>query len=106
MARVFSGIQPTGDIHIGNYVGALKQWVSLAKEYECIYSVVDYHAITVEYEPDEMAERTFNTPSPPAAGGGGPARAIATSRSSPMSRSTPSWDGYSTPSLPWGKWKG
>ena len=61
MARVFSGIQPTGDIHIGNYVGALKQWVSLVKEYECIYSVVDYHAITVEYQPGEMTERTFNT---------------------------------------------
>ena len=61
MARVFSGIQPTGDIHIGNYVGALKQWVSLVNEYECIYSVVDYHAVTVEYQPDEMAERTFNT---------------------------------------------
>ncbi len=61
MARVFSGIQPTGDIHIGNYVGALKQWVSLVEQYECIYSVVDYHAITVEYRPDEMAERTFNT---------------------------------------------
>ena len=44
MKRVFSGIQPTGDIHIGNYVGALRQWVRLAEEYDCIYSVVDYHA--------------------------------------------------------------
>lgn len=61
MNRVFSGIQPTGDIHIGNYVGALKQWVSLVGEYDCIYSVVDYHAITVEYEPGTMAERTLNT---------------------------------------------
>jgi tryptophanyl-tRNA synthetase len=61
MDRVFSGIQPTGDIHIGNYVGALRQWVSLIEHYECIYSVVDYHAITVEYEPEHMAERTFNT---------------------------------------------
>ena len=50
MKRVFSGIQPTGDIHIGNYVGAIRQWVSLMEEYECIYGVVDYHAITVEYE--------------------------------------------------------
>ena len=50
MDRVFSGIQPTGDIHIGNYVGAIRQWVSLVEEYECIYCVVDYHAITVEYD--------------------------------------------------------
>lgn len=61
MDRVFSGIQPTGDIHIGNYVGALRQWVSLVGQYECVYSVVDYHAITVEYEPGSMTERTFNT---------------------------------------------
>jgi tryptophanyl-tRNA synthetase len=59
--RVFSGIQPTGDIHIGNYVGALKQWVSLIDEYDCVYSVVDYHAITVEYEPEELRKRTLET---------------------------------------------
>ena len=61
MGRVFSGIQPTGDIHIGNYVGALRQWVSLVEQYECIYSVVDYHAITVEYNPEEMSGRTLDT---------------------------------------------
>jgi tryptophanyl-tRNA synthetase len=59
--RVFSGIQPTGDIHIGNYVGALRQWVSLAEEYDCIYSVVDYHAVTVEYDPGEMGQRSLDT---------------------------------------------
>ena len=61
MSRIFSGIQPTGDIHIGNYVGALRQWVSLQDEYECVYGVVDYHAVTVEYETSEMARRTFDT---------------------------------------------
>ena len=61
MKRVFSGIQPTGDIHIGNYVGALRQWVSLMEEYDCIYSVVDYHAVTVEYEISEMSRRSFDT---------------------------------------------
>jgi tryptophanyl-tRNA synthetase len=60
-SRVFSGIQPTGDIHIGNYVGALRQWVSLTDKYECVYGVVDYHAITVEYPLDDMKERTLNT---------------------------------------------
>ncbi len=61
MARVFSGIQPTGDIHIGNYVGALRQWVSLMDRYECIYCVVDYHAISVEYETSAMAQRSLDT---------------------------------------------
>ena len=61
MKRVFSGIQPTGDIHIGNYVGALRQWVSLVEEYHCIYSVVDYHAVTVEYETKEMSQRSLDT---------------------------------------------
>ena len=61
MKRVFSGIQPTGDIHIGNYVGALRQWVALIDEYDCIYSVVDYHAITVEYRTDELRQRTIDT---------------------------------------------
>ncbi len=61
MKRVFSGIQPTGDIHIGNYVGAIRQWVSLAEEYECIYGVVDYHAITVEYDTDSLEQRTLDT---------------------------------------------
>jgi tryptophanyl-tRNA synthetase len=59
--KVFSGIQPTGDIHIGNYVGALRQWVSLVDEYECVYCVVDYHAVTVEYELSEMHQRSLDT---------------------------------------------
>ncbi len=61
MDRIFSGIQPTGDIHIGNYVGALRQWVALMDEYECIYGVVDYHAITIEYETGEFARRCLDT---------------------------------------------
>jgi tryptophanyl-tRNA synthetase len=49
--RVFSGIQPTGNIHIGNYLGALRNWVALQDEYHCIYCVVDLHAITVPQDP-------------------------------------------------------
>jgi len=55
--RIFSGMQPTGGLHIGNYLGALKSWVRLQDEYECIYCVVDYHAITIEYTPAEMQDR-------------------------------------------------
>ena len=52
--RIFSGIQPTGDFHVGNYVGALKNWVALQDEYETIYCVVDLHAMTVAFEPAEL----------------------------------------------------
>ena len=53
--RVFSGIQPTGNLHLGNYLGAIKKFVSLQDEYECIYCVVDLHAITVWQDPSELA---------------------------------------------------
>jgi tryptophanyl-tRNA synthetase len=48
--RIFSGIQPTGVIHLGNYVGAIQQWVKLMHYYDCIYCIVDYHAMTLEYD--------------------------------------------------------
>ncbi|NOY54914.1 MAG: tryptophan--tRNA ligase, partial [Actinobacteria bacterium] len=48
---VFSGIQPTGGIHIGNYLGALRNWARLQDDYDAIYCVVDLHAITVDYDP-------------------------------------------------------
>ncbi len=51
---VFSGLQPTGNIHIGNYLGALRNWVKLQDEYDCIYCVVDLHAITVPLDPTEF----------------------------------------------------
>jgi len=52
--RVFSGVQPTGNIHIGNYLGALKQFVSLQDECDCIYCIVDLHAITLPKDPKEL----------------------------------------------------
>ncbi|MCX8110641.1 MAG: tryptophan--tRNA ligase [Syntrophorhabdaceae bacterium] len=61
MKRIFSGIQPTGEVHIGNYIGAIKQWVELTAEYDCIYCVVDYHAITIEYEISELRHKTLDT---------------------------------------------
>ncbi len=61
MDRIFSGIQPSGEIHIGNYVGAIRNWVRLVDRYECIYCVVDYHAITIEYEVASMQQRILDT---------------------------------------------
>lgn len=55
--RIFSGIQPSGQFHIGNYLGAMKNWVKLQNEHEAIFSLVDLHAITVDYTTKELAQR-------------------------------------------------
>src|SRR5688572_25272979 len=57
MKTVFSGIQPSGALHLGNYLGAVRNWVSLQDQYRCIFCVVDYHALTQDYEPKEMRRR-------------------------------------------------
>ena len=56
--RVFSGIQPSGDMHLGNYLGAVKNWVNMASLYDCIYCVVDLHAITVYQDPKTLREKS------------------------------------------------
>ncbi len=58
--RVFSGIQPSGELHIGNYLGAVKNWVELQDQYECFFSIVDLHAITQPFEPKELPQRVFD----------------------------------------------
>jgi len=58
MRRIFSGIQPTGNLHLGNYLGAIQNWVKLQDEFECIYCVVDLHAITVPQDPKELTQST------------------------------------------------
>ncbi len=59
--RIFSGIQPTGAIHIGNYLGAIRQWVELQKENECLFCIVDLHAITIPYQPEELKKNILDT---------------------------------------------
>ena len=56
--RIFSGAQPTGNLHLGNYLGAVRNWVRLQADYECIYCVVDLHAITVAQDPAELSRAT------------------------------------------------
>ena len=56
MRRIFSGIQPTGNLHLGNYLGAIQNWVKLQDDFECIYCVVDLHAITVPQDPVELTK--------------------------------------------------
>jgi tryptophanyl-tRNA synthetase len=74
--RIFSGIQPTGRKHLGNYIGAIRQYVSGQDQGEAIYCIVDLHAITVAYEPDELRERTLDTAAILLAAGLDPARCI------------------------------
>jgi tryptophanyl-tRNA synthetase len=58
MSRIFSGIQPSGELHIGNYLGAVKNWAELQRSYESFFCIVDYHAITIPYEPEDLRART------------------------------------------------
>ncbi len=60
MKRVFSGVQPTGNIHLGNYLGALIQFVELQNDHECIYCIVDEHAITVQQNPKELRKHILD----------------------------------------------
>ena len=52
--RIFSGIQPTGQLHIGNYLGAVRQWLDLQAQHECLFCVVDLHALTQPQAPEEF----------------------------------------------------
>jgi len=58
--RTFSGIQPSGEVHIGNYLGAISNWVNFLDDYEAIFCIVDHHASTIEYNPAEMQRRIFD----------------------------------------------
>lgn len=60
LKTMFSGIQPSGDLHLGNYLGAIKNWVALSDEYNCYYCIVDMHSITVRQEPKELRRRSVS----------------------------------------------
>ena len=57
--RIFSGIQPSGELTLGSYMGAIKNWVDLQDDYDCIYCIVDMHAITVRQVPAELRRRSL-----------------------------------------------
>jgi len=56
MSKVFSGIRPSGLLHLGNYLGAIKNWIALQAKHDCIFAIVDYHGITTPFEPDELRQ--------------------------------------------------
>src|SRR5437660_1226374 len=58
MNRIFSGIQPTGNLHLGNYLGAIRNWVALQREFDCIFCIVDLHALTQPQDPAQLRSAT------------------------------------------------
>ena len=88
---VFSGVQPTGNLHLGNYLGALKNFSSLQKDKECIYCVVDLHAITVFQKPDELKNNTLETTASFLATGIDPSKSIIFNQSSVPGHSELAW---------------
>ena len=74
--KIFSGIQPSGEFHLGNYLGAMKNWVKLQEENECIFSIVDLHAITVDYDAKTYSERILNATKDALAVGIDPAKSV------------------------------
>src|SRR2546425_7304617 len=76
MARVFSGIQPSGELHIGNSLGAVQNWVKLQQQHDCLFCVVDLHAITQAYEVASLSQRTLDMAISLFASGLDPERAI------------------------------
>ena len=76
MNRIFSGVQPTGNLHLGNYLGAIKNWVKMQDDFECIYCIVDLHAITVAQDPAELTANTREVTAGLIAAGIDPERSI------------------------------
>ena len=88
---VFSGVQPTGNLHLGNYLGALKNFVSLQKEMECIYCVVDLHAITTFQKPNELQNNVLETVASFIATGLDPSKSIIFNQSSVPGHTELAW---------------
>ena len=59
--RILSGVQPSGQLHLGNYLGAIHNWVDLQQQYESFFCIVDYHAVTIPYDPRELQQKTLET---------------------------------------------
>src|ERR1700704_4078310 len=89
--RVFSGVQPTGNLHLGNYLGAITKFVALQADHDCLYCVVDLHAITVFQDPDELARNTHEVTAAFIASGIDPARHIVFNQSQVSGHAELAW---------------
>jgi tryptophanyl-tRNA synthetase len=91
MATVFSGIQPSGEMHIGNWLGAIRNWIALQDQDDCIYCIVDQHAITGDYDAAALGQRTREMAISLLAAGLDPARAVLYVQSHVPEHATLSW---------------
>jgi len=91
MDRIFSGVQPTGNLHLGNYLGAIRNWVRLQPDYECIFCVVDLHAITVWQEPAALRAATREVAAGMIAAGIEPKRSILFNQSQVAAHAELAW---------------
>ena len=89
--RVFSGVQPTGNLHLGNYLGAIKNFVSLQNKFECIYCIVDLHAITNHQNPKELESNILETAASFIASGLDPKKNIIFNQASVAAHSELAW---------------
>ena len=89
--RILSGVQPSGDLHLGNYLGAIKNFVSLQKEYECFFCVVDLHAITVKQDPKELKQNIRETAATFIASGIDPNKSIIFNQSAVSAHAEAAW---------------
>jgi tryptophanyl-tRNA synthetase len=91
MNRIFSGVQPTGNLHLGNYLGAIRNWVALQNEFECIFCIVDLHAITVPQDPEALRRHTREVTAAYIAAGIDPRRCIIFNQSRVPAHSELAW---------------
>ncbi len=91
MDRVFSGVQPTGNLHLGNYLGAIRNWVKLQNDHDCIYCVVDLHAITAWQDPAELKAHTREVTAAFLAAGIDPSRSIIFNQSQVSAHAELAW---------------
>ena len=89
--RIFSGVQPTGSLHLGNYLGAIRNWARLQDEFEAIYCVVDLHAVTAPHDPKELSRATREVTAGLIASGIDPARSIIFNQSMVPEHAELSW---------------
>jgi tryptophanyl-tRNA synthetase len=76
MNRIFSGVQPTGNLHLGNYLGAIRNWVALQRDFDCIFCIVDLHALTLPQDPQQLRAQTREVTAAYIAAGIDPERCI------------------------------
>ena len=99
--RIFSGVQPTGNLHLGNYLGAIRNWADFQKDFECIYCVVDLHAITVPRTREQLTNDTFEVTAGLIASGINPDSSILFNQSQVSSHSELAWIFNCTAKLGW-----